>query len=366
MPLLLAGLFHLSQHLYNAQGKSRLSIIITGLLPRSLRPFDAAMSDKTYMQTIRDSMAPASMLVESPKSYGSATSSIHSLDFRDSAYPKPVATFNPMEVGVHGDSSSEPAVSRDDPSLQEISHRQENSTHMSAATQYNNPIFEKRMFIISLIQTISITATFGLIFPLLAILGCISVLCKTMTHQVILGRFYSIAKERKLEGLAVQLSDECDHVNALFMHTIWIIFPFMCLFFGFFLFDVSGDEFGIEYSRGPAIAIFFFPIVIYGIHVAFQRYDCSSFDCGCFQGNSKTRNRDTNGEPSTDVAAVEMRPSFGVDVEDDDTGYRETASSISSMQSGNFNVDLGDAGEEWAQAVRESMANTNTIMSRYN
>jgi phosphate/sulfate permease len=86
-------------------------------------------------------------------------------------------------------------------------------------------------------------------------------------NQILLDRFFLIAKEKKLQGLIYQLSNECDHINALFMHTIWIIFPFMSILFAYFLFDISGDQFGITNSRAPAIAFFFLPTVIYFVHV---------------------------------------------------------------------------------------------------
>jgi Leucine-rich repeat (LRR) protein len=137
--------------------------------------------------------------------------------------------------------------------------------------ELSNKCFDGDILIIGLIGDFAILFTFGVAFPPLAVIVCLSIVYQTVFHQVLIGRLLceleeTIEEENKLlviqqdgmeTGLSVEkwtlpeeyltvLADECQHLWRDFKASIKYLAFFSSAFLSFFLFDILGDDVGLR------------------------------------------------------------------------------------------------------------------------
>ena len=127
----------------------------------------------------------------------------------------------------------------------------------SADATNHQQYFFKDVFALRIINNIAILVSFGVVFPPLAVVLCVSMFILTWLTQLQIGRFLIVNKDTA--GIANQINEECNGVGRLLRKSMWILAPFASVFYAFFLFDTYGDQTGWKEAVWIAIVMSFAP-----------------------------------------------------------------------------------------------------------
>jgi hypothetical protein len=133
-----------------------------------------------------------------------------------------------------------------------------------------NQVFVARRYTTILVGDLAILLTFGSIYPPLAVVVCLSVLINSVSVQLVMGRFVSLAQsfsksmqtgvslpmpimgaseqEQRLWSYVEVIKRETAAVGSLIALSLAPITILAAVFWSFFLFDIYGDEMGTKRS----------------------------------------------------------------------------------------------------------------------
>jgi hypothetical protein len=114
------------------------------------------------------------------------------------------------------------------------------------------PIFYTKSAIIKLSVNLIVLVLFGSIFPLIAVMMCISSICYVCYLEIEIGRLLDISDERGLQSV----DNHCKDVAECFRNCILPVIVKIPLFYSIFLFDIFGDELGLQTASIIFITIF--------------------------------------------------------------------------------------------------------------
>ena len=113
---------------------------------------------------------------------------------------------------------------------------------------------------------ISILLTYGAAFGPLAIVICISIFISTVFEQVLIGRLLTLEKgkygDRKFTYRQI-INKETEGISENVAPMIWVMWPFVSLFYAFFIFDIQGSEVGWEPSIWATVLMAVTPILLW-------------------------------------------------------------------------------------------------------
>lgn len=107
-------------------------------------------------------------------------------------------------------------------------------------------LFHKDRFNLRIIMYLSIFVTFGVIFPPLAVMICVSVFVQSYFTQLSIGRAVETtpvdSDERR--QLLRHVDQDCLNVGVIFKQTVYAVGPSAAFLYSFILFDTYGDTAG--------------------------------------------------------------------------------------------------------------------------
>jgi hypothetical protein len=124
-------------------------------------------------------------------------------------------------------------------------------------------LFQKHRMVVQINAAFMILLSFGILFPPLAIIICISIANITLFEELMIGKLLYEAKKLGFKWYHAQLEAECDNVANGFHITIWIALVLCSLMCGYLVFDTFGDALGWKIGIGPGIGLSCVPLLIY-------------------------------------------------------------------------------------------------------
>lgn len=133
-------------------------------------------------------------------------------------------------------------------------------------------LFDKDRFVMRILNILTIFSTFGVAFPPLAVVSCVTVFCLTYFAEYCVGRVLNLCQVAQdpndsshnlhlYDLYRSKLEKECLGVAECF-HGVWyVVSPFACFFHAFIVFDVMGDQTGWRLSIRLALALMTYPVV---------------------------------------------------------------------------------------------------------
>ncbi len=108
--------------------------------------------------------------------------------------------------------------------------------------------FNVNLYVVQIINIVSIIITFGVAFPPVAVVGLCALLSMTeFTQKMILTRLYYLQRvnaTEHTEQYLQMLNADCANARQLFFNTVWVLVPFVSVFFSLLVMDTLGDEVG--------------------------------------------------------------------------------------------------------------------------
>jgi Leucine-rich repeat (LRR) protein len=123
-------------------------------------------------------------------------------------------------------------------------------------------LFDKNRLTVRISSYFIVFLTFGILFPPVALIICITVFSITTYDEVVIGRLLYESGSLGYSWYRKQLEKNCLHIANSFKFTIWTLIPISCALFAYIIFDTWGDEGGYLSAITPAIIMFGTPIMV--------------------------------------------------------------------------------------------------------
>jgi hypothetical protein len=108
------------------------------------------------------------------------------------------------------------------------------------------PVFSCKENVVSIVTDIAIVLTFGVVFPPLAVVGCLAILAFTYFVQLSIGRLCYLSKFQLFLARYVDFVNlECRGMHLLLIKSLLTIPFLIATFWSLFLFDILGDRVGV-------------------------------------------------------------------------------------------------------------------------
>eukprot|EP01031_Cornospumella_fuschlensis_P026415 gene26415-31918_t len=112
--------------------------------------------------------------------------------------------------------------------------------HPSPVLSSSSKFLSKEKLTVRCVSQLAVLLVFGVIYPPLAVIGCVSIFLASYTEQYLIGSMVQEADWAGWLWYREKLSQDADGLQELFAMTCWLLVPFACLSFAFLLFDTMG------------------------------------------------------------------------------------------------------------------------------
>jgi hypothetical protein len=123
-------------------------------------------------------------------------------------------------------------------------------------------LFEKDKFVMSVVGKMALLMTFGAVFPPLGVVIACGIFRDTYFYQCLIGRLVYILKKNGLVIWVSKLNNECEGISASIRESLWLITPFVVVFYALFVFDIYGDKVGFANAIWAPIFLIFFTLAV--------------------------------------------------------------------------------------------------------
>jgi Leucine-rich repeat (LRR) protein len=138
-------------------------------------------------------------------------------------------------------------------------------------------LFSKLRLTIKINSYLTILATFGALFPPLAIIACLTIFIITYFEELSIGWLLAETRARKYFWVEEQLNHEAENVEKSSHFTLWSTLTVSSFFYGYIVFDTMGDRAGWRAALPMALLLFAFPLLLYVFMTCFNK--CRVVDC---------------------------------------------------------------------------------------
>lgn len=137
-----------------------------------------------------------------------------------------------------------------------------------SALKSKNLLFHKERFVLRTVGKIAVFVTFGVVFPPLAVVLCAAFNSESYLNLLIIGRFLvEIEDENIRKQFHERLSGECAKcIDLLLVPLVRLVVPFAALFYGFFVFDIYGDEVGFKRAVWTLVLLMVTPVFLWACY----------------------------------------------------------------------------------------------------
>jgi hypothetical protein len=172
------------------------------------------------------------------------------------------------------------------------------------------PLFQRNAFVLHTINGIAVLLTFGVVFPLLAIVICVDMVVNMFTLRLSISSVLSqVAGDAQLTRCyRDRLNVQCEHVFAMLNHSLWIVVLLAAVFYSLFLFDIIGDETGWWNAIWAPASLSAATTVVYLLFICFELYTRRS-------GVSKSAQRSVKTLGGVDDASFSRSSSSTIEME---------------------------------------------------
>ena len=129
-------------------------------------------------------------------------------------------------------------------------------------------LFERDRFNLRMIMYLSIFVTFGVIFPPLAVMICVTVIIQTYCTQLYIGQYVVSENgdsESQRSNVLQTLSESSRLVGVLFKRAVYVVGPCAAFFYSFTVYDTYADAGGGSGAVWMSVSMFVLGCLISGL-----------------------------------------------------------------------------------------------------
>jgi hypothetical protein len=158
-------------------------------------------------------------------------------------------------------------------------------------------LFPKLRLTVKINSYVTIIATFGALFPPLAVVGYSTIFVITYFEELSIGWLLSETRAKQYFWYEEQLNHEAENVEKSSNFTLWSILTVSSFFYGYIVFDTMGDTAGWKAALPMAVLLFSFPLLLYVAIPFFGKCRNSKFLFD-WAGICRSSNRRSLNQPS--------------------------------------------------------------------
>jgi Leucine-rich repeat (LRR) protein len=189
-------------------------------------------------------------------------------------------------------------------------------------------LFSKLRLTVQINSYLTILATFGALFPPLAIIACMTIFIITYFEELSIGWLLAETRARKYFWYEEQLNHEAENVEKSSNFTLWSTLTVSCFFYGYIVFDTMGDTSGWKAALPMTILLFTFPLLLYIFITYFNKCRDPSYwrnPAKCFVDCADICRSKNQNDPSTAVAPPHTQSRLSNMVGDHPTAARRSS-----------------------------------------
>ena len=135
------------------------------------------------------------------------------------------------------------------------------------------PYFDANNFMITLITYLGILLTFGVVFPPLAVVMCVTMLSVSWQAKLTVGRFLCVIRELELYKFEEIIEQECMGAATVMKlrQSVALIVVCSCCFYALFLFDTLGNAQGLNKAYWVLIGMPMLPLCLLLGYAVYRR-----------------------------------------------------------------------------------------------
>jgi Leucine-rich repeat (LRR) protein len=139
---------------------------------------------------------------------------------------------------------------------------------------YYKPVLDANSILVALVAYLGILLTFGVVFPPLAVVMCLTIVSVAWQNKLAVGRFVKVAREAGELGLVDTLERECWGAVSVakLRKSLFAIICYACSFYALFLFDTLGDAVGPDKAFWVLFVMPALPLVLLCVFRVRRRY----------------------------------------------------------------------------------------------
>ncbi len=191
----------------------------------------------------------------------------------------------------------------------------------------NKRVFQTDLYVVRLVNMIAILLTFGSVVPAVAVAGFVSVCSFTLYTECMLGRYALAVKPQQLSCEAEdsqtnieELVHDCSKIEDMFKHSIYVILPYVSIFYSTLVFDALGDSVGIKAAMWAPLLIISISIALFVFKIVLTRYSTNKSSASIADKNVRENSRvavGSNGVVSVPLEAVPVTNPLRMDSKDE-------------------------------------------------
>jgi hypothetical protein len=131
-----------------------------------------------------------------------------------------------------------------------------------SSTQKHYVIFNKNRLSVRINSYLIVMMSFGVLFPPLALIICVSINIVTIYEEIVIGRLLMESERLGFSWYRKQLEKDCYGMGDTLKYTLWSLVPVSSLVYAHIIFDTWGDETGWKRAVLPAVLVCVVPILL--------------------------------------------------------------------------------------------------------
>jgi len=181
-------------------------------------------------------------------------------------------------------------------------------------------LFDRRRFVVRISTAFSILVTYGVAFAPLAVVIACGIFSVTYFEQLLVGRLLTLEMDmRETNQMRSRtyrqiLNREVEGINDILVHMVWVVAPFVSIFYSFFIFDTLGSAVGWKDAIMASVLMTCTPLLIWAAVKTYflfvsEEIRSSSNPLGSMLGWSFDKHSGVNESRGHDRSSIELRMS---------------------------------------------------------
>lgn len=225
--------------------------------------FRGSTWDKFYLNILPLSMIPVEVFLLEASVETSHNSLIPTTENKSEIITVPNPVHDELQSSTESSSKSPNITEEHELKPSHAEYQSSSNTILPTKNFDSFILFNREKFIVKITNYLGILITFGVIFPLLAILLFISLWVYTFYEQIILTNFILNLKV----FFHIQYSNafrlRVKYIKHSFRRSLWILVGFATLIYAFIIFDTVGDQYGLNAAVIASCSLTGWALIIY-------------------------------------------------------------------------------------------------------
>jgi Leucine-rich repeat (LRR) protein len=140
-----------------------------------------------------------------------------------------------------------------------------NLTHLIPEPSYEIKtaliLFDKNRIIVRLTAYLVVFMSFGVLFPPLAFITCLTAFSLTLYEEMVIGRILYESEKFNFPWYKKQIDRNCSGISNSLKYSLWTLVPVSCFLYAYIIFDTFGNDIAWSGALLPTLVMILLPVL---------------------------------------------------------------------------------------------------------